>query len=169
MEETRAEPPTTRLPGLDDLEHECWQEFLNASAQLMDVLSRRLLAENQLTLFDFLLLDILNRAPGGWARMGDLAQELMVNRSRISQQVRRLESQGLVARARSTKDLRGVVAVITRQGRAKIKPAAQAYAQDVRRYYLDQMSRRQMLAMSDGCRRIAQRAKAAEPPGYEPL
>ncbi|WP_409436883.1 MarR family winged helix-turn-helix transcriptional regulator [Mycobacterium sp. SMC-14] len=169
MEETTAGPPTNRLPGLDDLEQECWQEFLNASARLVDVLSRRLLAENQLTLFDFLLLDILNREPGGWARMGDLAQELMVNRSRISQQVRRLESQGLVRRARSTMDLRGVVAVITRQGRAKVKPAAEAYAQDVRRYYLDQMSRRQMIAMSDGCRRITQRAKAAEPPGFELL
>ncbi|QZA09003.1 MarR family transcriptional regulator [Mycolicibacter heraklionensis] len=116
-----------------------------------------------------MLLDILNREPGGWARMGDLAQELMVNRSRISQQVRRLESQGLVRRARSTMDLRGVVAVITRQGRAKVKPAAEAYAQDVRRYYLDQMSRRQMIAMGDGCRRITQRAKAAEPPGFELL
>ncbi|MFL0182188.1 MarR family winged helix-turn-helix transcriptional regulator [Mycobacterium sp. SMC-15] len=169
MEETSAEPPTNRLPGLDDLEQECWQEFLNASARLVDMLSRRLLAEHKLTLFDFLLLDMLNRSPGGWVRMGDLAQELMVNPSRISQQVRRLESQGLVGRARSTKDLRGVVAVITRQGREKVKPAARAYAQDVRRYYLDQMSRRQMIALSDGCRRISQGAKAAEPPGFEPL
>lgn len=167
VEETRAEPPTPSLPGLDELEQESWQNFLDASARLLDMVSRRLLAEHKLTLFDFLLLDILARAPGGSARMGDLAQELVVNPSRISQQVGRLESQGLVRRARSTTDLRGVVAVITREGRARVKPAARTYAQVVRTYYLDQMSRRQMIAMSDGCRRISYRPMTAEPPGFK--
>lgn len=167
--ETSAEPPTERLPGLDVLEHGCWHQFLDASSRLLETISRTLLAEHKLTLFDFLLLDILARASNGSARMGDLAQELVVNPSRISQQVRRLESQGLVRRARSTTDLRGVVAVITREGRVRVKPAARTYAREVRRYYLDQMSRRQMIAMSDGCRRISHRAKAAESPGFKPL
>lgn len=156
VDDTRPEPPGDYLPGLSDLEQRCWQAFLESSALLLETLERRLVEAHQLKLFDFLALDLMAKSDSGSARMGDLAEALAVGPSRVTQQIRRLESAGLVRRSRSTKDKRGVVATITRQGRARLQPAARTYAMHIRRHYLDQMTRQQMIAMADSCRRINQ-------------
>ncbi len=96
--------------------------------------------------------------------MGDLAQEFVVGPSRVTQQIRRMESEGLVRRSRSTEDGRAVIASITREGRARVKPAAKTYADVVRRHYLDLMSRRQMIAMVDSCRRVSHPLKVSRDP-----
>lgn len=155
MEETGPEPPRVYLPGLDDKEQRCWQAFLESSALLLETLDRQLLKAHKLTLFDFLVLSMLARANGGGsARMGDLAEALAVGPSRITQQIRRLESDGLVSRSRSTKDKRGVIATITREGRARLAPATKTYSIHIREHYLGQMTRQQMIAMGDSSRRI---------------
>ncbi|BBZ52929.1 MarR family winged helix-turn-helix transcriptional regulator [Mycobacterium heidelbergense] len=155
MEETVLEPPKSYLPGLGDTEQRCWQAFLESSALLLETLDRQLVKEHKLTLFDFLVLSMLARSNGGGsARMGDLAQALAVGPSRMTQQIRRLESEGLVCRSRSTKDKRGVIATITREGRTRLQPATKTYAGHIREHYLDQMTRQQMIAMGDSCRRI---------------
>jgi DNA-binding MarR family transcriptional regulator len=146
--------PRTYLPGLDETEQRCWQAFLESSALLLEILDRELLKKCQLRLFDFLVLSVLGRSHGGSARMGDLAEALAVGPSRMTQQIRRLESLGLVRRSRSTRDKRGVVATVTHEGRLQLLPATKTYAAHIRRHYLDQMTRQQMIAMGDSCRRI---------------
>jgi len=159
--ETSPLPPADRLPGLDEMEQRCWQVFLESSTRLLEMLERRLVDAHRLTMFEFLLLDFLARSNGGSARMGDLAQELAVGPSRVTQQIQRLEADGLVRRSRSNNDGRGVIASITRDGRARVKPAVRTYAVAVRRHYLDQMSRRQMIAMGDSCRRVSHPLKVS--------
>lgn len=155
VEETGPEPPRISLPGFDEREGRCWQAFLESSALLLETLDRHLVKAHNLRLFDFLVLSMLARANGGGAaRMGDLAEALAVGPSRMTQQICRLESEGLVSRSRSTRDKRGVIATITREGRARLQPAAKTYAGHIRTHYLDQMSRQQMIAMADSCRRI---------------
>lgn len=155
VEETGPEPPKISLPGLGEKEERCWQAFLESSALLLETLDRQLVKMHKLTLFDFLVLCMLARANGsGSARMGDLAEALAVGPSRITQQIRRLETDGLVLRSRSTRDKRGVVATITREGLARLYPATKTYAGHIRTHYLEQMSRQQMIAMGDSCRRI---------------
>jgi DNA-binding MarR family transcriptional regulator len=164
MDEAGPEPPTDQLPVLDEMEQRCWQVFLESSTRLLEMLERRLVDAHRLTMFEFLLLDLLARSNGGSARMGDLAQELAVGPSRVTQQIRRLEAEGLVRRSRSANDGRGVIASITREGRARVKPAVQTYARAVRRHYLDLMSRQQMIAMGDSCRRISHPLKVSRDP-----
>jgi DNA-binding MarR family transcriptional regulator len=164
VDDTSPEPPTDQLPGLDEMEQRCWQAFLESSTRLLEMLERRLVDAHQLTMFEFLVLDLLARSNGGSARMGDLAQELAVGPSRVTQQIRRMETAGLVRRSRSTNDGRGVIASITREGRARVKPAAKTYADGVRRHYLDLMSRQQMIAMGDSCRRIGHPLKVPRDP-----
>jgi hypothetical protein len=77
VDETGPEPLTDQLPGLDELEQRCWQAFLESSTRLLEMLNRRLVDVHELTMFQFLVLDLLARANGGSARMGDLAQERM--------------------------------------------------------------------------------------------
>lgn len=163
-EEAGPEPPADQLPGLDETEQRCWQAFLESSTRLLETLNRQLVDLHHLTMFEFLVLSLLAGSKGGSARMGDLAQELAVGPSRVTQQIRRLEEEGLVQRSRSTNDGRGVIAGITREGRARLKPAARTYALGVRRLYLGQMSRRQMIAIGDSCRRISHPLKASRDP-----
>lgn len=164
MTDTGSEPPTHHLPGLDDVEQECWEQFLESSTLLLESLDRTLREMHDLTMFDFLVLDILARSPQGAARMGDLAQMLVLRPSRLTEQMRRLESQGLVRRAPSTDDGRGVITSITREGRARVGPAAKAYTRQIRLHYLDQMSRQQMISFGESCRRIADALKDSKWP-----
>ena len=162
--ETEAVSSPDQLPGLDDVEQSCWQMFLESSTRLLETLNRNLMTAHRLTMFDFLVLDVLARSRGGSARMGDLAQALVVGPSRVTQQIQRLEAEGLVRRSRSVDDGRVVIAGITRHGRMRVKPAAHTYGRQIREHYLDQMSRNQMIAMGDSCRRISAPLAGAEDP-----
>lgn len=162
VDDDGAETPAHGLPGLDEIEQRCWQDFLESSTLLLGLINRRLLARHELTLFDFLVLDGLLRSAEGSARMGDLAHTMVLAPSRLTELMRRMESKGLVRRSRSRTDGRGVVASITREGRARMRPAARTYAQSVRALYLTQLSRPQMIALGDSCRRINVPLKATQ-------
>jgi DNA-binding MarR family transcriptional regulator len=154
MEDACPEFPPSHPPALDETELRSWQHFLDAAMRLYILLNRKLMDVHKLTLFDVLLLETLAESGSRSARMGDLAHALMLTPSRVSQQIRRLESQGLVRRSTSSRDRRGVVATITHDGLARFRPALATYAQVVRSHYLDQLSRPQMAALGDSSRRI---------------
>ncbi|MGB3483726.1 MAG: MarR family transcriptional regulator [Mycobacterium sp.] len=146
--------PDRHLPELDDLEQECWQQFTESATRIGDVLQRTLLFEHNLTLHDVMLLWILAKSDSGSVRMGDLATALALIPSRVTQQAGRLEARGLLTRSTSETDRRGVVATITRVGRVHLAPALRTYAGVVRSLYLNPLSRQQMTALGDSCRRI---------------
>ena len=145
----------SEMPGLDIAEQKSWQNYLDSTVRLFATLNRQLTDEHQLSLFDVRLLDELDNSPAGRARMGDLAEALASLPSRLTRQVRRLEGQGLVQREASLHDRRGVVATITDDGRAAARQARTTYAQAVRSYFLAPLSRSQILAMGENCRRIS--------------
>lgn len=154
VEQPSPEPSPTHLPGLNEIEQQSWQHFTDAATHLYGALNRQLMDAHNLTLLDVMLLRLLANSRKGSARMGDLAQALAVIPSRVSQQARRLESRGLVARNKSPADRRVVIASITREGRARLKLALKTYAKGVRNFYLNPLSRQQMAALGDGCRRV---------------
>ena len=153
-EEPASPLPDRHLPGLDDVEHECWLHFTEAATRIGDILQRTLVDAHNLTLFDMLLLAILAKSDDGSARMGDLARALVLIPSRVTQVASRLEAQGLLTRSTSRNDRRRVIATITPAGRARLRPALETYAGIVRTYYLVPLSRQQMTAVGDSCRRI---------------
>jgi DNA-binding MarR family transcriptional regulator len=145
----------SEMPGLDIAEQKSWQNFLDSTLRLCSTLNRQLTDAHQLSLFDVRVLDILDNSPTGCARMGDLAEALASLPSRLTRQIRRLEAQGLVRRKASQDDRRGVVATITDDGRAAARQAMVTYSEGVRTYFLGQLSRSQMSAMGENCRRIS--------------
>jgi DNA-binding MarR family transcriptional regulator len=154
--------PTYDLPVLDDLEVRCWRQFVNSSRRLSAGVNSTLVATHHLTLPDVMVLYVLASCDGS-ARMGVLARSLMLIPSRVTQQISRLESRGLVRRASSPGDMRGVLAEITSQGRVRAKPAVETYAQAIRTHYLDRLTRMQMIALGDTCRRISAPLKNPSP------
>lgn len=153
------------LPDLDELEQECWQQFVSSSMGLLAVLNDTLMDQHNLTLLEVELLNLLDKSDSWSARMSDLAAALGVLRNRVTWQVRRLEVQGLVSRSPSPGDRRGVLARITPEGRVRVRPALRTYAQGIRALYLDPMSRQQMIALGDSCRQISTPRNGVEIPG----
>jgi DNA-binding MarR family transcriptional regulator len=152
----------SEMPGLDIAEQKSWQNFLDSTLRLHSTLNRRLTDAHQLSLFDVRVLDLLDNAPAGCARMGDLADALPSLPSRLTRQIRRLEGQGLVRREASRDDRRGVVAAITDDGRAAVRQAMVTYAEGVRTYFLGQLSRSQIAAIGENCRRISAALKVSD-------
>ena len=150
------------MPGLDIAEQKSWQNYLDSTLRLYATLNRQLTEAHQLSLFDVRVLDMLDNAPAGCVRMGDLAEELVSLPSRVTRQIRRLEGQGLV-RARRVRRTAGGVAAITDDGRAAARQAMVTYGQGVRTHFLAQLSRPQIAAMGENCRRISAALKRAEP------
>jgi DNA-binding MarR family transcriptional regulator len=93
-------------------------------------------AEHDLTPVKFGILAQLLDAPGG-VRMRELASELVHSRSGLSYQVAQLEREGLVDRIASPGDERGVLAVITQAGAARVRRAFPGHLALVRANFLD--------------------------------
>ena len=152
------------MPGLDIAELRSWQNFLEAALRMSAAVNRSLVDLHHMTLVDVRLLDMLAKAPNGSARMGDLAEGLLSLPSRITRQIRRLEGQGLVRREASPDDGRGVLATITDEGRKAVAEAMTTYGQGVRAHFLGPLSRPQVAAMGENCRRINAALRVAVPP-----
>ena len=166
MEGLIAGRTASEMPGLDIAELRSWQNFLEAALRLSAALNRSLVDLHHLTLIDVRLLEMLTKSPNGSARMGDLAEGLLSLPSRITRQIRRLEGQGLVRREASPDDGRGVLATITDEGRAAVGRAMITYGQGVREHFLGQLSRPQVAAMGENCRRINAALKVAAAPTH---
>ena len=164
MEGLIAGRSASEVPMLDHAEMRSWQNFLEAALRMSAMLNRSLVESHNLTLVDVRLLDMLNKSPAGSARMGDLADGLMSLPSRVTRQIRRLEGHGLVCREASPDDGRGVVATITDQGRLAVNRAMTTYGLSVKTHFLGQLSRPQVAALGENCRRINAGLKLAAPP-----
>lgn len=143
------------MPGLDIAEQRSWQNFLDSALKLHATLNKSLVEQHHLTLNDVRLLDMLDKSPTGSARMGDLSEKLMSLPSRVTRQIRRLEMQGLVRRGASPDDGRGVLASITDDGRTQVREAMITYSAGVRTLFLGRLSRPQIAAMGENCRRVS--------------
>ena len=137
-----------------DAEMKCWNQFFASSTVLLAILNNSLKDAHGLALLDVLLLDLLAQSDAGCARMRDLADAFVMAPGRVTQHVRRLQSQGLVTRGPDPEDRRVVLATITASGRSRLGPARETYARGIRTHYLNQMSRRQMIALGDSCHRV---------------
>jgi len=146
--------------GFDELEASAWLHFESVAMALQSVVNRGLLQHHKLSLADVQLLGHLKTH--GPSMMGALAELLMVTPSALTQQIQRLERRQLVRRDASSDDGRRVLATITKEGVRLTTASLETYARLVRANFLDELSRRQMIALGDGCRRISARLKATD-------
>lgn len=148
------------MPGLDIAEQRAWENFLESALRIYGSLNRTLSEAHQLTLVDVRLLAILAASETGSARMGDLAEHLLSLPSRVTRQIRRLEQAGYVQREASPEDGRGVLASITDSGREAVAAAMDTYSEAVRERFLGPLTRPQMSAVGENCRRLITAARA---------
>jgi DNA-binding MarR family transcriptional regulator len=104
-----------------------------AHRSLSAVIDRELRAACGLSLAEADLLATLTRSPDGRQRMADIAAQMCVSKSGVTQITGRLVAAGLAARESSATDRRLVYAAITTAGRdllAKAAPVLAAIARD---------------------------------------
>jgi DNA-binding MarR family transcriptional regulator len=82
----------------------------------------------------------LGTAPDGAMRMSVLADSVLLSRSGLTRLVDRLERAGLVERRECEDDARGLLAIITEEGRELWTKARGTHLAGVRRLFLDRFS-----------------------------
>lgn len=122
--------------------------WLDAHAGLSARLNRELQASSGLSLCDYDVLVHLTDVPEGRLRAFELGEGLAWEKSRVSRQVGRMASRGLVTREASPEDGRGAYVTITPAGRRAIEEAAPARVELVRQLLFDGLSAAQVRNLS---------------------
>jgi len=135
--------------GLD-----AWQALLRAHATLMRQLATDLVEEVGLTLGDFDVLAQLARA-GGELRMSELAAQAYSSRSGMTRRIDRLVDEGLVSRANTDADGRGVVVGLTDTGLARLAQAAPAHVRRVSELFVDKLSDQELATVASALGKVA--------------
>ncbi|MEZ0090569.1 MarR family winged helix-turn-helix transcriptional regulator [Streptacidiphilus sp. EB129] len=149
---------TENAPWLTAEEQRLWRAHLEVSRLLMYQLERDLqpfgLATN-----DYTILVELSEAPKRQMRMTDLATATLQSKSRLSHQITRMETAGLVTREGCPGDRRGLYAVLTDQGWETLRQVAPHHVRNVRDHFIDRLEPEQIASMYEALAPIAERLR----------
>jgi DNA-binding MarR family transcriptional regulator len=153
---------TTAPEWLDESEMQAWQAFLRASTRLMERLDAELDGFG-ISLADYEILVHLSAEPSGELRMTELAAQTLVSRSGLTRRLDRLVQSGLVVRRSCATDRRGVLAVLTPAGRARLEEAAPTHVDGVRRHFISQLRGQDLQGLADSLNAVVDSSERAEP------
>jgi len=139
------------LPGRRGLE--AWRSLLRAHATLMRQLDTDLEKKTGLALADFDVLAQLALA-GGELRMTDLAARALISRSGMTRRVARLADEGLVRRADTDADARGVVVVLTDAGVARLTEAAPVHLRGVSDLFVARLNQKELAVLKSAMDKV---------------
>ncbi len=125
---------------LDGNEDRAWRTFVHAHHQFELRLQRHLLQDSGLTGADYEVLAVLSEHPTGRMPAGQLCASLLWEKSRLSHQVRRMQTDGLISREPNPDDARSTMVCLLPAGRAAVEKAAPGHVEDVRRNFIDLMT-----------------------------
>jgi DNA-binding MarR family transcriptional regulator len=111
-------------------EQHLWRTYLAMSSQLQGTMNRQLQRDCGLSLADYDVLVALEERPG--CRVSELGVRLGWEQSRLSHQLGRMRSRGLVAREGASDDRRAATIELTDAGRTALVAAAPGHAELVR-------------------------------------
>ncbi len=139
---------------LDAEEWRAWRNYIAGQALLLGRLGRELQDTHGLAFADYEILVRLSEKDDHRQRMTSLAEEVVASKSRLSHQVARLEAEGLVRREVCDSDGRGVFAVLTDEGFARLEAAAPDHLHGVREHFVDLLDDEERRVIGDVFERI---------------
>jgi DNA-binding MarR family transcriptional regulator len=131
-----------------------WRALIHAHATLMRQLATDLVDDIGLTLGDFDVLAQLGQA-GGEMRISELAAQAYSSRSGMTRRIDRLVDEGLVTRANSDADGRGVVVGLTDAGVARLAEAAPVHLRRVRELFVERLSDGELSTLASALEKVA--------------
>ncbi|XVU22354.1 MarR family winged helix-turn-helix transcriptional regulator [Actinoplanes sp. CA-054009] len=130
-----AEPRT-----LEPEQWELWHLWMQAHRLLGRELDQDLQRRYGISKAEFSVLVSLHRAPGGRLRVGELAESLAWEKSRVAHQLTRMENRELVTRTDHETNGRRAAIGLTAQGRRAVEEALLGHADNIRRYFFDTLA-----------------------------
>ncbi|WP_431231632.1 MarR family winged helix-turn-helix transcriptional regulator [Mycolicibacterium psychrotolerans] len=124
---------------LSPREDRAWRAFIHSHHQLVVHLNRGL-QESGLSGADYEILAVLSSTDGDRMPAHELGSVLSWEKSRLSHQLRRMQSDGLIRREPNPDDARSIMVRLSPAGRAAIEKAAPEHVADVRRNFIDLFS-----------------------------
>ncbi|KJK59869.1 MarR family winged helix-turn-helix transcriptional regulator [Saccharothrix sp. ST-888] len=146
-------------PWLSAKEQQFWRAHLEV-AKLLDYQLGRELQPHNLASNDYEILVVLSESPDRRMRMTDLATATLQSKSRLSHQITRMESAGLVLRQDCPGDRRGLYAHLTELGWETMQKVAPDHVRSVRHHFIDRLSPEQIDAMYAALAPIAEHLRA---------
>ncbi|MEV0195402.1 MarR family transcriptional regulator [Nonomuraea sp. NPDC050691] len=128
-----------RDEGLTVEELAVWRMLQRAQVRITRHLEAELLVAHDLPLASYDVLSQLAEAPERRLRMNDLAGRVLLSRSGLTRLIDRLQRDGLVGREACESDARGLFAVLTDAGAARLAEATPTYLRGVRAHFLDSL------------------------------
>lgn len=150
---------------LDEHEMAAWQGFLQASNRVARHLEQQLRDDAGLSHPQYEILLRLDDSPRHELRMTELADLLLTSRSGLTYQVGQLEKRGLVRRRSCPSDVRGVLAVLTDEGRTVLREAAPAHVAAVRAALIDLLEPAELAVLAGALGRVGRHVTTDRPPG----
>jgi DNA-binding MarR family transcriptional regulator len=151
-------PRTGTAAWLTGEEQRAWRAYIRLAQLLMRQLDRDLHPFG-LSMHDYEILVELSEAPQQRMRMTELADRTAQSRSRLSHQINRMETKGLVTREGCEGDRRGTFAVLTGHGTASIEQVAPYHVASVREHFIDQLDSTDLAALTAACEPILEKLR----------
>ena len=154
---TAPEVSPPRTADVSDADWRLWREFVTMHRHLARELDRQLQRDAGLSQADFSVLATLSEAPDRRLRTGELAELLAWEKSRVSHQVARMESRGLLERTECDTDGRGTWVGLTAEGRRTLLSSTPDHAAAIRGLFFDELADHEKSALGEVARRILDR------------
>src|SRR5881227_3692326 len=135
--------------SLDAVQLGAYFALIEVAGLLRHAVEQQLREVGDLSYVQFQLLARLGDSPTGSHRMTDLADGVVYSRSGLTYQAGLLEKRGLVTRATSPDDERGVTVTITGAGRALLGRVMPGHAEVIDHLLFERLSREDAEALSD--------------------
>lgn len=158
--ETEIADSAAATAWLSEDEQRAWRIHLDVSRLLMYQLERDLQPFG-LTNNDYEILVNLSEADERRLRMSDLAKMTLQSKSRLSHQITRMETAGLVRRESCESDRRGLYAVLTEQGWSTMREVAPRHVASVRAHFIDLLPQEDLAAYHQALAPVAEHLRAA--------
>lgn len=152
---------------LDREEERAWRSLARAFIVVPRVLEAELQAAHNVTMTEYFVLVNLSEAPGRQLRMNELAARGALSLSAISRVVDGLQRRGLVERARCPSDRRGLLAVLSDLGLARLEEVYPTHLRGVRRHVMRHLAGLDLDAVADAVGRFAGGEPGVAPLGSE--
>ena len=141
--------PQASAPAL-----EAWLGLLRSHAAARRLLNAQLQGEHGLTVTEYEALLLLSRAEHESLRRVDLADGLQLTASGVTRLLDGLEAGRLVDKATCSTDARVTYAVLTAEGRSKLRSASCSHEASVRAFFEERFSCEELETLASLLRRL---------------
>jgi DNA-binding MarR family transcriptional regulator len=141
---------------LEPEQWELWNTWMQAQRLLARELDRRLQHDYGISKTEFSVLVTLHQAPGGRMRVGELAESLAWEKSRVAHQLTRMENRELVDRTENESGGRRTGVGLTAKGRGAAADAILGHADNIRRYFFETLTPEQAAAIQAWSQRVVE-------------